>query len=241
MSHSNENSDYEVFVKAFVEAYPELSRKVAWKQAKAMWTKVKPIKGDREKLNKKLSELKQTAQRLKLKKMSFWMNLKGRSESAQNATNQVHVDESLEMKTESESAEKMEETESSKVTSEETEPTKVVSEETNDDSEKTDFLLERKVRETPVQTKLKDEIGKIKTQLLKLRSIENSGISALNCRDEILKFNKILMVKERKLARLSDQARYMKKFRLKNKDAIKRLIKERFDFITFGFIGGNTF
>ena len=60
------------------------------------------------------------------------------------------------------------------------------SHETKEVSEINDIPLDRKVRETPAQSKLKDEIEKIKTQLLKLRSIENSGISALNCRDEIV-------------------------------------------------------
>ena len=146
--------------------------------------------------------------------MSFWANLKVKSKEYQNSENQKCASEKIETK--SNSTEPMEETE------------------TNIESEVTKFLPKEKIRETPAQTKLSEEINQIKSQLLKLRSIESSGISTLNCHDEILKLDKNFKEKEKKLARLSKVARNMKKFRFKNRMAIKRLIKSRFNFYSAG-------
>ena len=82
---------------------------------------------------------------------------------------------------------------------------------TNWEMKETQFLSKEKKRETPTQTKLTKEIGQIKSQLLKLRSIESCGISALNCCDDILKLDKILKEKEKKIARLGKLAKNMKK------------------------------
>ena len=55
MLSANKYSDYDAFIKAFIEAHPDLSKQSVWKHAKDMWSKVKPVKGYRESLNKKMS------------------------------------------------------------------------------------------------------------------------------------------------------------------------------------------
>ena len=72
------------------------------------------------------------------------------------------------------------------------------------------FEKKKKKRETPAQTKSTEEISQIKSQRLKLRSMESS-ISALNCCNDSLKLDKILKEKEKKLARLGKEAKNMKK------------------------------
>ena len=47
-----------------------------WQKLKSTWVEIKPIKGDRDKFNQKMSELDQKAQRETAKKMSYWVNLK---------------------------------------------------------------------------------------------------------------------------------------------------------------------
>ena len=54
MSPSNKNSDYDAFLQAFIEAHPHLSKQIAWKVAKATWSKIKPdSKGNRESFDQK--------------------------------------------------------------------------------------------------------------------------------------------------------------------------------------------
>lgn len=76
MSSANKNSGYGAFIKAFIEAHLDLSKQSAWKHAKAMLSKIKPVKGDWESLNKKMSELKLINWSLKSKNLSFWTSLK---------------------------------------------------------------------------------------------------------------------------------------------------------------------
>lgn len=116
MPSSNKNLDYEAFTKAFVLAYPELQKQMSWKKAKAMWTEVKPVKGNRDKLNQIMSELKEKAQNKKLKKMSFWVNLKEKSESApkvDNSETQEQASQDVEMENTAKIDEDVKETENS--------------------------------------------------------------------------------------------------------------------------------
>ena len=116
-STNNRNVDYEAFTKAFVEANPDLQKQSSWKKAKAVWTEVRPNKGNRDKFDQKMAELKHKAKSIKSKQMSFWVNLKEKSESIPKVeTNEIQVSEDIEMKNSDEIIEvKDEETDNSKV------------------------------------------------------------------------------------------------------------------------------
>ena len=117
MPSCNKNLDYEAFTKAFLLAYPELQKQMSWKKAKAMWTEVKPVKENRDKFNQIMSELKQKAQAKKLKKMSFWSNLKEKSESApkiDNSETQEQATQDVEMEKAAKIDKEVKETDKSK-------------------------------------------------------------------------------------------------------------------------------
>ena len=88
----------------------------------------------------------------------------------------------------------------------------------------------KSVREAPGQMKLKEEIEKLKSQLKKLRSVENCGIPGVNCETELVKINQDLDKKEKKLKRLSLQTTYQRGHRLKNRNIVKKLSQNRFVF-----------
>ena len=88
----------------------------------------------------------------------------------------------------------------------------------------------KSVREAPAQIKLKEEIEKLKSQLKKLRSVENCGIPGVNCETELVKINQTLSKKEKKLKRLRLQTTYQRGLRLKNKNIVKKLSQNRFVF-----------
>ena len=73
---SKQNPDYEAFSKAFIKAHESLQKQLLWQKLKSTWVEIKPIKGDRDKFNQKMSELDQKAQSEKAKQMSYWVNLK---------------------------------------------------------------------------------------------------------------------------------------------------------------------
>ena len=76
MPSSKTNSDYEAFSKAFLKAHEGLQKQLLWQKLKSTWVEIKPIQGNRDKFNQKMSELDQKAQRETAKKMSYWVNLK---------------------------------------------------------------------------------------------------------------------------------------------------------------------
>ena len=90
------------------------------------------------------------------------------------------------------------------------------------------------VRETPKQTKVKEEIVKLKSQLLHLKSIDTSGISALNnCESEIVRIGNTIKSKEKELRRLGLQASYQRGFRVKKRNLVKKLSQNRFVFTRY--------
>jgi hypothetical protein len=74
-SSSKTNPDYEAFSKAFIKAHEGLQKQLLWQKLKSTWVEIKPIKGDKDKFNQKMSELEQKAKSEKTKKMSYWVNL----------------------------------------------------------------------------------------------------------------------------------------------------------------------
>ena len=93
--------------------------------------------------------------------------------------------------------------------------------------------VEKKGHDAPAQLKLREEIGKIKSQLLHLKSIDNSGYAAINCSGEIERNEKNLKLKESELKRKKNQAIYQRSHRLKTKKIIKRLSSARCAFTRF--------
>ena len=75
MPSSKTNPDYEAFSKAFVKAHEGLQKQLLWQNLKSTWVEIKPIKGDKDKFNQKMSELELKAKSEKTKKMSYWVNL----------------------------------------------------------------------------------------------------------------------------------------------------------------------
>ena len=105
---SKQNSDYEAFSKAFIKAHQSLQKQLLWQKLKSTWVEIKPIKGDREKFNQKMSELDQKAQRETAKKMSYWVNLKEKQTKLNIKSLQKEVELEKEVEKPSQSFQEME-------------------------------------------------------------------------------------------------------------------------------------
>ena len=105
---SKQDSDYEAFSKAFIKAHQSLQKQLLWQKLKSTWVEIKPIKGDREKFNQKMSELDQKAQRETAKKMSYWVNLKEKQTKLNIKSLQKEVELEKEVEKPSQSFQEME-------------------------------------------------------------------------------------------------------------------------------------
>ena len=107
-SKQNSDSDYEAFSKAFIKAHQSLQKQLMWQKLKSTWVEIKPIKGDRDKFNQKMSELDQKAQRETAKKMSYWVNLKEKQTKLNIKSLQKEVELEKEVEKPSQSFQEME-------------------------------------------------------------------------------------------------------------------------------------
>ena len=108
MPSSKSNPDYEAFSKAFIKAHQSLQKQLMWQKLKSTWVEIKPIKGDRDKFNQKMSELDHKAQRETAKKMSYWVNLKEKQTKLNIKSLQKEVELEKEVEKPSQSFQEME-------------------------------------------------------------------------------------------------------------------------------------
>ena len=79
-----------------------------WQKLKSTWVEIKPIQGNRDKFDQKMSELDQKAQRETAKKMSYWVNLKEKQTKLNIKSLQKEVELEKEVEKPSQSFQEME-------------------------------------------------------------------------------------------------------------------------------------